>query len=410
MADVASKQRILILSHAYYPMPVGGAEVAIKEITDRIDPQEYEFHLICNGFNANLPKEEQMGNVRVHRIGLTKPDPTPEKLATFPLSLNKPLYQFLAWRTACKLHKQLHFDGLWAMMAHSAGVPAALFAGGHKRVPYLLTLQEGDPLPKIEKQMRPVWPWFTRAFTRARHVQAISSYLAAWARARGAACPMSVVPNGVDVARFSAPLPPEERERIRTDVWQGKPGSVWLITTSRLVHKNGIDTVIDAMKDLPQGVCFAVVGDGPLRQQLHDRALKYGLGPRVRLLGNVPHAALPKYVQAADIFIRPSRSEGMGNSFIEAMAAGVPVIGTQEGGIADFLFDEVQNPDKPTTGFAVPKDEPAMIVRRVKYIIENPDIVAGITKTAREMVERSYDWNHVAARMHDEVFAKVFAR
>jgi len=401
-------KRILILSQAYYPMPVGGAEVAIKEITDRIDPNEYEFHLVCNGFNANLSEEEQVGNVYVHRVGLRTPDPSPGDLMRPPLSLNKPLYQFLAWRKASALHKELHFSGLWAMMAHSAGVPAALFAGGHTSVPYLLTLQEGDPLPQVEKKMRPVWPLFSRAFTRAHHVQAISSYLADWAKERGAMCPVSVVPNGVDLARFTAPLTPEEREHIRREEWGGKEGAVWLITTSRLVHKNGIDTVIDALKDLPQGVCFAIAGEGPLHKQLRHKALSLGVEPRVRFLGAVSQQQVARYVQAADIFIRPSRSEGMGNSFLEAMAAGIPVIATQEGGIADFLFDEVKNPEKPTTGFAVPKDDPLMIVRRVKYILQEPEIVAGIVATARDMVAQSYGWDHVATRMHDEVFARVF--
>jgi glycosyltransferase involved in cell wall biosynthesis len=50
----------------------------------------------------------------------------------------------------------------------------------------------------------------------------------------------------------------------------------------------------------------------------------------------------------ADVFIRPSRSEGLGNSFLEAMAAGLPIIGTEVGGIPDFLFDPKTHKEKAT--------------------------------------------------------------
>src|SRR5262249_45256147 len=108
------------------------------------------------------------------------------------------------------------------------------------------------------------------------------------------------------------------------------------------------------------------------------------------------------------IFIRPSRSEGMGNSFVEAMAAGIPVIATQEGGISDFLFDARRNPDDPTTGWAVDADSPEQIADAVKSIIAHPDEAAKVTGTARELAIRKYDWELVARdmrRLFDELFA-----
>src|SRR5690606_3297087 len=96
-------KKVLIFSMAYLPH-IGGAELAIKEITDRIDANEYEFHLIANRYDRALPKVEQVGNVRVHRIGLTKKDSTMAELRTFPLHFNKLLYQFLAYRAAKRLH------------------------------------------------------------------------------------------------------------------------------------------------------------------------------------------------------------------------------------------------------------------------------------------------------------------
>ena len=89
----------------------------------------------------------------------------------------------------------------------------------------------------------------------------------------------------------------------------------------------------------------------------------------------------------------------MGISFIEAMAADLPVIATQEGGIADFLFDAKQNPDKATTGWAVDTDSPAQIVEAVKDIIAHPDQVQKVTEVAANMVREKYDWDTIAAAM-----------
>ena len=95
----------------------------------------------------------------------------------------------------------------------------------------------------------------------------------------------------------------------------------------------------------------------------------------------------------------------MGNSFIEAMAAGLPVIATQEGGIADFLFDSKRNPNVPATGWAVDKDSPTQIADAVKDILAHPDTTREVIGRARQMVAEKYDWSLIARQMQERVFA-----
>jgi glycosyltransferase involved in cell wall biosynthesis len=99
----------------------------------------------------------------------------------------------------------------------------------------------------------------------------------------------------------------------------------------------------------------------------------------------------------------------MGNSFIEAMAAGLPVIATQEGGIADFLFDEKKNPDKASTGFAVDKDTPSHIADVVQRILNNPEATQKTIATAKVMVQKSYTWDSVTVGVR-QLFAKIFEK
>lgn len=398
-------KRILIFSITYHPF-IGGAEIALKELTDRMP--EYEFHMVTLRNDSTLLREEQVGNIHVHRIGLATETPSARDLARFPLQLNKYLYQFLAVFKALRLHRQYHFDGIWAMMAHAAGIPAGMFKALNPSVPYLLTLQEGDPPEHIERIARPVWPLFVQGFTKADQLQAISAFLLAWGKRRGFKGEGVVVPNGVDTERFARAFAPEEIAATQRALGK-QEGDVLLVTTSRLVHKNGIDTVIDALAGLPEHVRFVIAGTGADEGKLKARAHWKGVEKRVDFRGHVPHEELPHLLAACDIFIRPSRSEGMGNSFIEAMAAGLPVIATQEGGIADFLFDAARNPDRETTGWAVDPESPEQIAAAVTDILADPARTKRVTETARAMALGQYAWDRSAARMQ-EVFRELLVQ
>ena len=375
-------KRLLIFSLAYYPH-VGGAEVALKEITDRIS--DIEFHMLTLNFGGES-REENIGNVFVHRIGNGRSQ------------WDKFLFQFSAARAASLLNRLYRFDGAWAIMAHSSGVPAGLFKTFHQEIPYLLTLQEGDPPEYIERLMRPIWPLFKRGFTKADRVVAESTFLGRWARRMGFTGPLEVVQNGMDAERFVRVLSEGELRAIREKIGK-KEGETWLIHTGRLVHKNALDMVIRALPLLPEHIHLFMLGDGTDKGALAELANKLGISSHVHFHPYVPLSDIPNYLKACDIFIRPSRSEGMGNSFIEAMAAGLPVIATQEGGIADFLFDAKRNPDKQATGWAVDRDSPKQIAEAVKEILGNPEQVARVKETTKKMVFEKYDWNLIADKM-----------
>lgn len=387
---MSQQKRILIFSLAYYPH-VGGAEVAIKEVTDRLSPAEFEFHMLTLRF-GNEPREEKIGNVFVHRVGSGKS------------YFSKILFIPQAARMARRLHREKPFDALWAMMSYML-FPIVLV---RPNAPYLLTLQEGDPFEHVFKRwfIFPFVPLLKRGFQGAFEVQAISSYLAKWARGMGFRGEPVVIPNGVDVERFART---KSSDPVKHQVFDKRNGNiVRLVTASRLVHKNGIDTVIDALALLPEHVHFVIYGTGELETALQRQTLRLKLERRVHFRGFLSHADLPRALHECDVFVRPSRSEGMGNSFIEAMAAGLPVIGTQEGGIADFLFDETRNPDKKPTGFVVDKDAPEQVAQKVKEILADPAKAAVVVGNARAMVDERYDWSTISVRMQ-ELFKSVAA-
>lgn len=402
-------KKILIFSLAYYPRFVGGAEVAIKETTDRIRPEEYEFHMITLRFDSRAPRCEKIGNVTVHRVGRGRKDASIAGSFSTRTYLDKILYVPRAVLKALQLRKIYSFDAYWSMMAYMV-FPVALMRLFGIRTPYLLSIQEGDPFERVFERLR-IRIFSPLLFYGIRHatvIQPISSFLGEWARRCGFRGPIEIIPNAVDVEHFSREYSHEEMEKIKLALGK-KPGDVFLVTTSRLVTKNAVDDVIRAMKRLPAHVHFAVLGEGPDRETLERFAAAKEVGERVHFFGHIGHDVMPTYLKACDIFVRPSRSEGFGSSFSEAMAAGLPIIATQEGGIADFLFDAKRNPDTPPTGWAVDRDAPDQIARAVLDILKHPQEARAVVENAKKLVREKYDWDIIARQM-GSVFDRLTAQ
>ena len=359
-----SPKRVLIFSLSYFPL-IGGAEIAIKELTDRISG--IEFDLVTLRFNKSHPKFEKIGNVNTYRIGG---------------GLGYLSKIFFIPQAALFAHRK-KYDLYWAMMTYML-FPVVL---AHQ-APYVLTLQDGDPFAHVFRRwfILPFRPLLSYGFRHAARIQAISNFLASWAKELGYIGPSYVIPNGVNVERFG-----NVQHRVLNK------DNVTLITTSRLVTKNGIGDVIEAMKYLPQGVKFRIIGSGPLEKSLKLKSDSLQLQRRVEFLEEIPNSDVPKYLGEADIFIRPSLSEGQGISFIEAMAAGLPVVATPVGGIPDFLKDG------ETGVFCEPKN-PQSIARAVMKLVNDDTLRERIKENALKMVREKYDWNLIAGEMKSKVF------
>ncbi|MFA5359797.1 MAG: glycosyltransferase family 4 protein [Patescibacteria group bacterium] len=379
-------KKILIFSTAYLPL-IGGAEIAIKEITDQIS--DIQFDMITLRFNSSLPKFERIGNINVYRIGFAKLNPGMDELVKFPLKFNKLFFPFSAYFKACRLHKKNHYDGIWAMMAAYAGFAAMFFKTCYKNVPYLLTLQEGDPIPEIKKKIRFLYPLFKRIFIQANIIQAISNYLANFAREMGYKGRLEVVPNGVNAEKFK--IENLNKKELKNKFNINESDKI-LVTISRLVKKNAIDDIIKSLVYLPENIKFLILGDGPDKKFLENLVKELKLENRVILKGQISQDDLPKYLAVADIFIRPSLSEGQGIAFLEAMAAGVPVIATPVGGIVDFLRDK-------ETGLFCEVNNPKSIAEKAKILLENKDLVEKIKINAVKLVREYYDWHMIALKI-----------
>ena len=367
-----SPKKILIFSLSYFPL-IGGAEVAIKEITDRIS--DFEFDMITMRFDKSHPKFERVGNVNVYRVG--------GGLGYFSKILFVPQAVLFSLRRK--------YDTYWVMMTYML-FPITLGRILGDRTPYALTLQDGDSFTYVFGRLRILLfkPLLYYGFRRVNKVQTISNFLAEWAMKMGYKKEVQVIPNGVDLTKFP----------ISNFQFPKNQDKITLITTSRLVEKNAVGDIIDALKFLPESVSLKILGTGHLEKVLKLKVKSLKLENRVEFLGFVFPQEIPVYLHNSDIFVRPSLSEGMGISFIEAMAAGVPIIATQVGGIKDFLIDG-------ETGLVCNVHDPESITKAVSRLVKDHTLRENIVKNAKKMVEERYDWNLIANEMKTRVFDKV---
>ena len=209
---------------------------------------------------------------------------------------------------------------------------------------------------------------------------------------------------GVDTGVFR---PGAGGEAVRARL--GLAGRPVVLCVSRLVPRKGQDTLIRAWPRVlaaraaagGQEPALLIVGDGPYRKDLDRLAARLGVTGSVRFTGPVPEADLPGYYAAADIFAMPCRTrrggldvEGLGIVYLEASAAGLPVIGGDSGGAPDAI-------EPGESGYVVPGRDLDALVSRLTELLADPAAAAAMGEKGQAWVHREWRWDLVAARLEN---------
>ncbi len=208
------------------------------------------------------------------------------------------------------------FDLIDAHYAYPDGVAAAWLARRF-RLPLTITARGSDvtEIPAFRLPRRLI----RRAFVAADAVITVSAGLRDAVAALGVPSEkVKVLRNGVDLGGFR----PADRAAARAELGLDGPT---LLSVGHLIDRKGHDLVIEALAELP-GWQLLVVGSGPEQAALEALARRLGVEERVRLVGQVSHAELPRYYTAADMLVLASEREGWANVLLESMACGTPVL------------------------------------------------------------------------------------
>lgn len=239
-------------------------------------------------------------------------------------------YYYALKQYAFAEHKKRPFDLIHAQVAYPDGWAAARLAED-LNLPLVLTLH-GQELQKIVHWSNKLKSLVEEALHKAAAVVVPSAKMEALARKHGVpAAKLHVVFNGLDPLP-QAELPREIQEKIK--------GKQVLLSVGRLEQEKGFQHNIEALNMLKEGhpdLIYLLVGDGAYRGRLQELTKQLRLQERVIFAGLQPRDKVQPYYANSHVFSMPSRDESFGIVYLEAMAAGLPVIGTEGEGIAPLL-------------------------------------------------------------------------
>lgn len=200
---------------------------------------------------------------------------------------------------------------------------------------------------------------------------------------------ISLIPSGVDADRFTPDGPAEERD----------PDRPRILSVGRMVERRGFADVIRAMRIVPTAECVIVggppaaeLGRDPVARGLQALAARCDVADRVRLVGAVPSGEMPRWYRSADVLASAAWYEPFERTPLEAMACGVPVVGSGVGGMLDTVVDGL-------TGTLVPPRDPRALGRALRRLVDDRVRRLAYGTAALDRARNCYSWKRAATQL-----------
>jgi glycosyltransferase involved in cell wall biosynthesis len=349
--------------HVCRVLDIGGIEVLLKNLVSSPILLEHDQNIVClNNDNGPLKNDIVKLGIGVQRLYI---DNVSGKIPN-PSKLRKLFYVIQRIPKAVRLIRLLR--GLKADILHihfpwylTEQLVAAKLAG----TKVVWTVHGYHRIDNIDKQILLI----AQKLLGQNHfiVTAVSE------EARSLTLPfidnqirnIRIIHNGVKIEDYGIET---ERTREKKEKLLGENNRIIVGSVGRLVDDKGYDVLLEAIslsEYLREGALFLIAGDGQDRQELEQQIIDLGLDDTVTLLGELDN--IPEILQLFDIYIQPSRREGMPLAVIEAMASKLPIIASNIGGISKLL-------DSGEAGILVEKENPSELSIALIKMIENEEL------------------------------------
>jgi glycosyltransferase involved in cell wall biosynthesis len=394
--------KILMLADVFFPDTVGGAGRVAYHLSHQLSKRGHIVHVLTRNPDGNLPSHEKSGtSLYLHRFDL----PAKEGIDLF-------LKEIKNTRTeALKAYPETRFDLVCAHQSLVAFGP--LLSSSFGRIPFVYFFHslwhEEYSIRKRDSEGKT--PWAARAIaffmqkiekrvlSRAMKIFVLSRYSAGQIAAihHLPNDRVAMIPAGIELDRFRLPENGKNPIREQLDISLDKTA---FFTVRNLVPRMGIENLLETFRQsdiLRERATLLIGGDGFLKEPLQDMMKNYGLGGSVKFLGRIPEKDLPRWYQAADFFVLPTRElEGFGLVILEAMACGTPVLGTPIGAIPatvgffdkNLLFDGIRSEDMRT---------------KLEDVINHSEKYRFDPRVCRKFVEERFSWEKMADAFETEV-------
>ncbi len=361
--------KIIMVSNEF-PPSIGGVQTHVYELSRAMVRLGHEVTVITRLSDKSLPKHKAMDGVNVIRVGLSN---------------NHMLYDF-------KLHRMLKTmiskEGFEAVHIHGM---RPLKACKNLKVPVVFTNHTSSFLKRVTKGQA-VLEKMRKQLVIAEQVFAPSDELVEATRKTGYAGPTHFISNGVDVNRF---FPVETN--LKSDLGIPKDAFV-AVLARRLVEKNGVLYFAKAIVQANRPDLHVIVaGDGADRSLFEQIIREGNCSDRVHFLGGVDNQKMPEIFSAGDVSILPSLMEATSIAGLEAMACGLPLIGTNVGGIPVIIKDG-------ETGVLVEPRSPEQLAEALNKLCEDREYAKRLGERSLERVRKDFSWDVIADITVNHIF------
>ena len=353
-----------LVIHVIYRLQVGGLENGLGNLVNHMHPTCYR-HLILS-----------LTDVTEFRHRIRRPEVEVVALHKRPghdWGLYRRLYRLFRERRPAIVHSR-------NLAALEAQVPAAL-AG----VPARIHGEHGWDVQDLDGMRYRRWKRMLRPFVH--HYIALSGQIEDYLTNQIGVPParLTRILNGVDVERFRPLDETRDREDPRPERFRGR---FCIGTVGRLEAVKDQGLLLEAFirlrqrhAEVAEPACLLIIGDGSLRSGLERRAKEAGVDGLVWFAGS--RDDVPELMRRLDLFVLPSKAEGISNTIMEAMASGVPVVATDVGGNAELVVPG-------ETGVLVPPEDPAAMAEAIAPYLTDPDRRRHEAEAARRRAERVF--------------------
>lgn len=335
---------ILIATEAFYPDTIGGAHTYVYNLAKHLVKRGHTVCLLTLKIKKETPSEEMLDGVHIFRYNSAPTEPL--------VFIRRPVLSIInSYRLFNKLVRKNNFD---VINFHSA-LPAfsISFSAKAKKIPKIYTFhssmhkdvliqtKEKRYLPFVLKGLILLTIKFIekRIYKYSDKILVLSNFSKEYLvdNFKQPVSKIAIIPGGVDIATFKIP---ENKSAVRAKL--NLPQEKIIIATARrLVTRMGLENLIYAVKnvvDKNKNVLLLIMGEGFLKSRLNEIIEKNNLEKYIKLLGAKPIEELVVFYQAADFFVLPTQfAEWFGLVTIEALACGLPVLGTPIGGTSEIL-------------------------------------------------------------------------
>jgi len=192
---------------------------------------------------------------------------------------------------------------------------------------------------------------------------------------------ISIIPNGINSDDFVTDMSSRQQQRVAYGV---DDQAILIGSVGNIRPVKGYDLLVEAAAIVcrhDSAVQFFHVGEGEMREQLEARCIELGIGDRFHFLGATKE--VPRFLSALDIYVQPSRSEGMSNAILEAMAARLPVVATDVGGNPDLVEHGV-------TGLLTLGENIAALTEQLLQLVKQPQMRSTLANSAYSQIQEKF--------------------